>query len=200
MKKCKVCPKCKIEKSVEEFSKSIKQYDGLQSYCKTCFKKYLNDNKEKLIKYKKQYACYNKEKIQKYQKEYRNIHKKQRTRYKKEYEKQRCQIDLIYKLKQNMRTRIWQVLKNKNKSQSTIKLIGCSIEFLKSHLESNFTSAMSWNNYGNGWRGKQEWHVDHIRPCASFDLSDPEEQKQCFHYKNLQPLWAIDNLRKSDKY
>jgi hypothetical protein len=53
---------------------------------------------------------------------------------------------------------------------------------------------MSWGNYG-----LHGWHVDHIIPCASFDLTDPEQQRQCFHYTNLQPLWAEDNLRKSDK-
>lgn len=52
---------------------------------------------------------------------------------------------------------------------------------------------MSWENYG-------EWHIDHIKPCSSFDLSDPKQQKECFNYTNLQPLWAIDNLKKSYKY
>ena len=52
---------------------------------------------------------------------------------------------------------------------------------------------MSWGNYG-------KWHVDHIRPCASFNLVNEEEQKKCFHYTNLQPLWAKDNLSKGSKY
>lgn len=59
-------------------------------------------------------------------------------------------------------------------------------------LEQQFTEGMTWENYG-------EWHVDHIRPCVSFDLSIPEQQQECFHYTNLQPLWAKDNLQKSDK-
>ena len=50
---------------------------------------------------------------------------------------------------------------------------------------------MTWQNYGDGW------HIDHIHPCAAFDLTDPEQQKACFHWSNLQPLWAIDNFRKS---
>jgi len=60
---------------------------------------------------------------------------------------------------------------------------------------------MSWDNYGTGYNGKgmEQWHIDHIIPCASFDLSKPSEQKKCFHYTNLQPLWAKDNLRKKDK-
>lgn len=71
----------------------------------------------------------------------------------------------------------------------TIKLIGCSIEQLKQHLEKQFKLGMSWFNYG-------KWHVDHIKPCASFDLTDIEQQKQCFNYTNLQPLWAEENLVK----
>ena len=64
---------------------------------------------------------------------------------------------------------------------------------LKAYLELQFTDGMTWENRGN-------WHIDHIRPCASFDLTDPEQQKQCFHYTNLQPLWAADNLAKSDSW
>lgn len=73
-----------------------------------------------------------------------------------------------------------------------LELLGCSVEALKSHLEKLFTSGMSWTNYG-------KWHIDHKRPCDSFDLSDPLQQKVCFHYTNLQPLWAFDNLSKGAK-
>ena len=65
---------------------------------------------------------------------------------------------------------------------------------LKLHLENQFVDGMNWNNYG-----KNGWHIDHIKPCASFDLTDPKQQKICFHYTNLQPLWAIDNLIKHSK-
>lgn len=74
-------------------------------------------------------------------------------------------------------------------------LVGCSGEQLAAHLESLFVDGMTWQNYG-----KNGWHIDHKRPCASFDLTDPEQQKQCFHYTNLQPLWWWDNIAKSDKY
>jgi hypothetical protein len=92
-----------------------------------------------------------------------------------------------------MRTRIWFALKRKYKSKSTIKLLGCSIEECWQHLESKFQPGMTKENHGL-------WHVDHIRPCASFDLTDPEQQKICFHYTNLEPMWAIDNLKKGAKY
>ena len=81
----------------------------------------------------------------------------------------------------------------KEKTGNTMKLTGCSKEELLTFLEAEFENGMTWDNYG-------EWHIDHIRPCASFNLEDPEEQKKCFHWTNLQPLWAGDNIRKGDKW
>ena len=71
-------------------------------------------------------------------------------------------------------------------------LLGCTIEEMRTFLEAEFEEGMTWENHG-------EWHVDHIRPCASFNLEYPEEQKKCFHWTNLQPLWAADNLAKGDR-
>lgn len=85
--------------------------------------------------------------------------------------------------------RIRKVLKGINKSAKTLDLLGCSIEFFRAYLEKQFKPGMTWENYG-------AWHVDHKRPCAKFDLTDPAQQRECFHYTNLQPLWALDNLRK----
>lgn len=110
------------------------------------------------------------------------------------YLRTKLKKDLKFKIMKNLRNRLWKSLKGINKSKSTIELLGCSVDFLKQHLEKQFKPGMSWSNYG--YYG---WHVDHIRPCASFDLSQPEEQHKCFHYTNLQPLWAEDNLEKHDK-
>jgi hypothetical protein len=79
------------------------------------------------------------------------------------------------------------------KHGNTMELTGCSKEHLISHIESMFVNGMSWDNYG-------EWHIDHIKPCASFDLTNIEQQKLCFNWTNLQPLWASDNIRKGAKY
>lgn len=89
--------------------------------------------------------------------------------------------------------RAWGCLLGKRKSASTLTLLGCTIRQLRDHLESQFGPGMTWDNYG--LRG---WHIDHKRPCASFDLTDPEQQAACFHFSNLQlqPLWAEENLRK----
>jgi len=102
--------------------------------------------------------------------------------------------DILYRLRVITRTRFKRALNNKYKIDSPIKLIGCSIIELKKHIEKNFKSGMSWNNYNF-----YSWHIDHIKPCAMFDLTNIEEQKKCFHYTNLQPLWAKENLRKNSR-
>ncbi len=116
-------------------------------------------------------------------------------------ERRRGQINVI--VKKNLSSRIRFALKaqgTKKDGMSTVKLIGCSTQFLKEHLEKQFQPGMSWENYGmvdgNTMNG---WHIDHILPCKSFDLKDPEQVKMCFHYTNLQPMWAPDNIRKGCK-
>jgi hypothetical protein len=81
-----------------------------------------------------------------------------------------------------------------SKSETTQSLIGCPWSDLKIKLEGLFSDGMTWDNYG--YRG---WHIDHIRPCASFDLTDKNQLAECFHYSNLQPLWANDNFRKGSR-
>ena len=120
------------------------------------------------------------------------------ARKRREYEQRRwAQMTPDRKIAINLRARVAQALKwsGVKKSAKTFELIGCSVAELKAHLESQFLPGMTWDNWTT-----DGWHVDHIRPCASFDLSDLEQQKACFHYSNLQPLWAIDNLRKQAKW
>jgi hypothetical protein len=113
----------------------------------------------------------------------------------KQYEKKRKEIDPEFKLIKTLRSRLGNAIRrqNSNKTDTTINLLGCSVSFLKKFLETKFTDGMSWDNHG-------KWHIDHIKPCALFNLLDEEEQKKCFHYTNLQPLWATDNLIKGCKY
>jgi hypothetical protein len=111
---------------------------------------------------------------------------------KNDYFKNQRKIDINFKIREYLRSRIWHALKGKNKSESTMKLLGCHIDLLRLYLQSKFQPGMSFSNYG-------KWHIDHIIPCARFDLSKPEEQKICFNYKNLQPLWAEENLKKGSK-
>ena len=94
-----------------------------------------------------------------------------------------------FRIKQILYRRINHALKDNYKSKRTMELVGCSIDYLLNYIESQFEDGMSWSNYG-------AWHIDHILPCCSFNLSKEEEQRKAFHYSNLQPLWAIDNLIK----
>ena len=89
-------------------------------------------------------------------------------------------------LRDKVRLGLWR------KPGFAISLSGCTTEQLRAHLERQFCARMSWENYGRAW------HIDHIIPCSAFDLTDPRQQAQCFHYTNLRPLWARANIRKSD--
>jgi hypothetical protein len=108
------------------------------------------------------------------------------------YKRKRRKIDINFKLLTLLRCRVYHALKGHSKSLHIRQLLGCSIDFLKQYLKRQFKSGMVWNNYGfNGW------HIDHMRPCCSFNLSRVSEQRKCFHYTNLQPLWAKENRLKN---
>jgi hypothetical protein len=98
------------------------------------------------------------------------------------------------KLTRRLRSYIRDAVAMEYRSCSAINLLGCDLISFKKHIESQWTDGMSWENH-NYWG----WHLDHIRPCASFDLKDPKQQSKCFHYTNLQPLWAYENLSKGAK-
>ena len=190
----KQCPKCSEPKSLSEFSKLKGRKDGLQVYCKEHTKENWNkpENQKKLKEYRSNPQ--NKEHNRKMNKIWRNQNKERLRPMQSKYQRKRKQTDINFKIKCNLSTRIWQALKNNSKSKRTLELLGCTIEEFKQHLQFKFTQGMTWDNYG--YYG---WHVDHIKPCAKFDLTDPKQQLICFNYKNLQPLWAIDNHKKSDK-
>jgi hypothetical protein len=101
--------------------------------------------------------------------------------------------DPSFKIRCNLRTRLSTLLRlaSTKKTSQTLTLLGCPLPSFMLYLESKFEAGMTWENYG-------EWHIDHIMPCAIFDLTQPEHQKRCFHFSNMQPLWAQDNRRKSD--
>jgi len=122
--------------------------------------------------------------------EYYNNNKEKINNVRRIAQKKRRDTDPVHRLRKNMGSRIYLAVKEK--TGKTMELAGCSKEELTAHLESKFTEGMTWDNYG-------EWHIDHIHPCASFNLEDPEDQKKCFHWTNLQPLWAKDNISKGDR-
>ena len=128
-----------------------------------------------------------------YHREWRKRNKEARAEYQKAWEAEKRATDLNHRLKGCLSHRVREALKHGYKSAATLELLGCSLEKVRAHLEAQFLPGMSWDNWTS-----DGWHIDHIRPCASFDLSDPEQQRACFHYSNLQPLWASDNCAKRD--
>ena len=215
----KRCPRCKEIKAVEYFNRSKGTKSGYDSWCRKCLnERYHEKRREKgivprilgggaeegkkrcptcgVIKdidcFGKRFATADKlssqckECMRKYQ-----IATKDRIN---KYHIERRARDENFRLAKNLRGRMGNVMKGRSKSASTMDLIGCTIEELWLHLECQFSEGMTRKNHG-----ADGWHVDHIVPCANFDLTDPEQQRICFHYTNLQPLWATDNLRKNAK-
>ena len=115
------------------------------------------------------------------------------------YRRALAKSDIGFRLRMNLAGRINQAVRYVwgHKSAKTLDLIGCTIAQLREHLQRQFKPGMSWENYGYG---NDKWHIDHIRPCAIFDLTDPIEQQACFHFTNLQPLWQPDNFRKNKRF
>jgi len=180
--------KAKIKKRSKEYIKNNKE--------KIRKKRKMNYQKDRLNILQKQkiYNLSRKDKLKEYKKKYYLKNKKKLLRKALKYSNNRYKNDIDFKLKTGLRHRLFLLLKrNKiNKNESALKLLGCSFDFFKTHMESLFQKNMTWDNYG-----KSGWVIDHIRPCCSFDLSKVEEQKKCFHWSNLQPLWNKDNDLKS---
>lgn len=222
----KICTQCNLEKTLEDFPNSKTGKYGKLSKCRSCDKinqrnRYLKNredrlqkNKEYKIKHKKRDSLVAKQRYSRiredrlayqkqqrlnkpeYMKEYRIKNKEKIRLTTNKWKHNKLKTDIKFKIKQNIKTRIISVLKGTSKSQRTMELLGCSIEEFKQHIESQFYKdpRMTWETYG-----PKGWHLDHIRPCASFDLTDPEQQKICFHYTNMQPLWWDLNIAKGDK-
>jgi len=116
--------------------------------------------------------------------------------YYNNYQKERRKRDPNFRIRCTLSDRVRRVVSRNLKSGSSVMLLGCSLADFRIYLESKFDVGMSWDNYGHK---KGQWNIDHIIPCALFDLTKPEHQKRCFHFSNLQPMWATDNYRKKIK-
>tara|TARA_R110002110_G_scaffold397819_1_gene613180 strand:- start:310 stop:885 length:576 start_codon:yes stop_codon:yes gene_type:complete len=185
----KKCTKCAEEKTKEYFTKDSATKDGYYPSCKVCKKKHREANKEKI----KGYYQASRERYIKQAKEWYEANREKKIAHQIEYNKKRYNSDENFKMACTLRSRVNHALKGKSKSASTMELLGCTIGALWLHLESQFTEGMTRQNRGR-------WHIDHIIPCAAFDLTDPEQQRKCFHWSNLQPLWALENISKGAKY
>lgn len=160
-------------------------------------------NKDKIRRYHQEYYAKNKDKIKEKVMKYRIANNEtiadRKKKYRKENKEKRNQklkhmysSNMTYRLKVNLRNRLYDAVRNKIKKGSAVKHLGCSLDFFIEYIESQFTDGMSWDNRG-------EWHLDHIVPLAKFNLEDIEEFLKAVHYTNIQPLWAKDNLRKGSK-
>lgn len=188
------------DKNKENISSYYKKWDEEnKDIRKKYFKNYQNKNKEKLSEYSKIYREENKEKLKIYRIEYQEKNKNNRNiRLKK-----RRIDDIIFKLNSNMSTNIYLSLKNGKNNNSWTIIVEYTIEKLIKHLELLWKEGMSWDNYGVYKNGQSmTWHIDHIKPKSWFKFEsygDPEF-KECWSLENLQPMWADENLMKSNKY
>lgn len=214
----KKCSTCKQEKSLDLFYKAKDKKDGLSSQCSDCKKAYWARNKETFSvrrrsiysqnlhkKREEQRKRYKKEKQkrsikskldyklnrQKYQEKNRKSYIKNKEK-RRIYFRHRYKTNIQVKLRSLIAGRIIRKLKH-DKSDKTLNLLECSIKYLKEYLESQFLPGMTWDNHS-----KDGWHIDHIIPCASFDLTKEEEQRKCFHYTNLMPRWATTDIAKAN--
>lgn len=151
------------------------------------------EQKAKALELSKKWAENNKERVKELYERRRHIKREQR----RIWCNNKSATDIGFRILKNLRSRTRFALKRDKtvKSDTTVNLLGCSIEYFKIYFTSKFHKGMSWEDFMNG-----DIHIDHVKPCSKFDLTNPEEQKLCFHFSNLQPLWWYDNLAKSDNY
>ena len=176
-----ICRECKPRLKKEKSDWDKKRYATDEEFRKGRLaqtSKYRKENLDKIKEYEKN----NRDKINARARDY--LPKKRAT-------------DLNFRLRERYRIMVHKALtrKNVNKSNRTRELLGCDEKFLKKHLESLFTEEMSWENWN-----QFGWHIDHIRPCQSFDFESIEQRKVSFNWRNLQPLWASENTSKRDDY
>lgn len=208
----KICNKCNIEKSLTEFYINKKRPENK---CKQCKQEYIRNNnkkygKEYFLENTRKYKQNNKEKVLQEQRIYYSNNKKywlnnpKRKEYLKKWNvlnREKLNQYILNKYKNNNQFRLGIVLRNRFKQAikgfaiGDIKtLIGCSIEECKVYLEKQFYPEMSWENHGD------VWEIDHIIPCFRFDLTDVRQQKECFHYTNMQPLFKTTKIAESFGY
>ena len=205
------CCKCGVEKEAKEFNKHSKTKSGLDSRCKECLIKYRQINRDKdRIRIKRwaeenrehckkvRHAKYlrTKEKTKELSRLWRQNNLEKSREYHRNYVKHKRATDPHYCIQHRLRNRLLCALKRTGDKKlfKFLELTGCTLLELKKYIESKFKDDMSWEKFLNS-----EIVIDHIKPCCSYDLSDPSQQKECFHYTNLQPLWKDENRRKLEK-
>ena len=209
----KICKDCNTEKNINEFYKNKTSNDGYNNDCRECFiikrKTYRKEyeKRDNVKKYRKTFVTKNKERRNK--KYYENVEmsreinriarKKQRDKdriglniKRRDYYRHKMKTDPLFKLKKNVRGRIYSYTKYGGKSKTTFEIVGLTAQELKIYIENKFTNGMTWENYG-----PYGWHIDHKIPLDSAKTEKDLYDLCC--YTNLQPMWCSDNIRKKDK-
>lgn len=213
----KKCSKCGEEKSLCEFHMKVSKTQRRDTRCKLCEKKrskkdyegnkeaskekaakYYIANKEYIDERNKTWSEKNREKRRVAERKWEEKNRDKIRARKRKYQKQRRK-NVQAKLEDTLRKRVSGIVKKKCRAGSAVRDLGCTIEYFKKHLEERFYNRangekMIWDNYG-----MYGWHIDHIIPLASFDLTDRAQFLKACHYTNMQPLWAEENYKKSDK-
>lgn len=182
----------KHKKRLQEYSRQ-KHYQLDKEQLREKYRAYYQDNREKMIEQTKNWQRNNVLCIKQYYQSRKTKNKENLIKFKQNYpDKYKAQVRKYNsKITSKLRTRFYSALKAQGtvKRESVVKLTGCSIAELRNYIESQWLPGMNWDNHT-----KTGWHIDHIIPCCVFDLTNLEQQRKCFHYSNLRPLWAKDNL------
>ena len=211
--RCRQCEKKYKKNNKEKIKQRMKLYHQcpeIKKLRKLNYIKYYSKNKEKIWQYTRKWEKENRIKNnlrrqRKYnenpelnakkakEKRYRNID--YYRKYQREWMKRKRQENPRYAIEHRLRSRVSTALKRQGagkKAYKTTDLLGCEIDFFIKYIESLFTEGMNWEKLKN-----KEIEIDHILPCCQFNLLDENEQKKCFHYTNLQPIWKKDHIIKS---
>ena len=169
-----------------------------KSSCYSCQKQMACEwkakNKEYTQEYTRRWREQHKEDIKQYNANYALQHKEAIQRRSTRYHNERAKVDFNFKMAKTLRTSLRYLVKNGNmaKGRSALELLGCSLPFLKEWFAYNFSEDMSFDNHG------KVWHIDHTVPVSKFNLSDEREAQLCFHWSNLKPMYAADNMSKKN--
>lgn len=208
-KRIRAWSKAHIEANKERYNASAREYHRKnKKKCNLASKEYCEKHKERLKqKRAERYRANKAELTRKRRARYFLNHEenKRKAREKRNANKERVNFlqrqkykeDIQYKIATCLRAHLYNAMRytETKKCDKIEQLTGCTYTILKEHLEKQWLPGMSWSNHT-----KNGWNIDHIQPVASFDLTDPTQQKICFHYTNLRPLWATDNRIKNSKF
>jgi len=221
------CHECRLAK--RRLRKNIENTKNQERYWHThTHKVRTKQTPEEIAEKRKRYYLANKESFNRKRREYYLSHKEQETTKNKEYreknpelvkqrqsiyqqvnkerlrikqrvnKKKREEASISYRLRNRIRARLSYAINQAlaTKDDVSANLTGCSIQELMNHIETKFYNGMTWSDYG---KGHDCFQIDHIKPCCSFNLTDPVQQRECFHYTNLQPLWFNDHMKKTQQ-